>query len=63
MTTSRYLAQALRGLAEDVRRGQASEYHAVCLERIAEDITRLNARDLIGHYECADERYARWGTR
>lgn len=48
MTTARYLAKALIGLAEDVRNGQASEYHAVALERIAEDIGRLHARDLIG---------------
>jgi hypothetical protein len=48
--TARYLSEALRGHAEDIRAGRACEYHAHALERIADEILRLNARDLIGNY-------------
>ncbi len=51
MTTSRYLSEALRGLAQDVRDGHSGEYHASKLEQLAGEIDRLQARDLIGTVE------------
>lgn len=46
MTTAKYLAKALEGIATDV--DTTHPYQAHALRGIARDIERLQARDLIG---------------
>jgi hypothetical protein len=56
MTTSRVIAEAIRGHAEDIREGRAGAYNAVALERLAAEVEAMNARDLIGVAEASQWR-------
>lgn len=55
MTTSRVIAETLRGHAEDIRAGRANEYSAYAIEQLAREVEALRSRDLIGLSEAASQ--------
>lgn len=51
MTTSKVIAETLRGHAQDIRDGHATAYTAYAIEQMAREVEALKARDIIGSFE------------